>query len=179
MENFGRSQPLYFPGKHACSSNSELGNTRFMGDLEYQLLHLKIHSVFRVRDIWQMTTLRRTFKAQENAHVGLIPGLQIQLQDHEFRECVLDKWCAKQIEPFDEDVSVENDVLEEWSKAKAVVIYKGDMGEFVDFHFINDTQEEREAKDYLKELARTLPAGNLGIHRKETIRKLNEAWVDE
>jgi hypothetical protein len=175
MEHFSRSHPLYFPGKHACSAGSELEDTSFMCDLEYQLLHLKVHSVFRIRDIRQMTTLRRRIKAQENAHVSLMTGLQIQLQDHEFREHVLDKWYAKQIEACDEDISVENHILDEWSKAKAIIIFKGEMGEFVDFQFINNTKEEREAKHYVKDLARTLPVENSGTHRRETICKLNNA----
>ena len=46
----------------------------------------------------------------------------------------------------------------------------------VTFQFINDTQEDLEAREHILELQRTVPANIVGIPRTARLRKWRDEW---
>jgi hypothetical protein len=63
---FQRAHPKYLPGKHSCPAEfgGEWENTSKMTDLEYQLLHMIVHSQHRVRDEPEAAALQATHESR-------------------------------------------------------------------------------------------------------------------
>ena len=173
-QHFMRGSPKYLAGKHA--SPQGFGgwlDTSLMYDGFEQLLDLKVHATFRVRDKKEAAALQNAFHTQMNACHPLVtaPRTPILLRFHPLCEKILSIFAAIQAERYDGE-SDEGD--EEWRVAKALIIYATHEGVFVSLQFVNDTEEERDAHRYTEELRRSIPVANVGIPPHVRLQMLRE-----
>jgi len=173
--HFMRGSPKYLAGKHASSQGfGGWLDTSLMYDDSEQLLDLKVHATFRVRDKKEAAALQNAFHMQMNACHPLVtaPRTPILLRFHPLREKILSIFAAIQAERYDGEPD-EGD--EDWRVAKAIIIYTTHKGMFVSLQFVNDTEEERDAHWYTEELRRNIPAANIGVPPHIQLQMLRDA----
>ncbi|RMZ71747.1 hypothetical protein GMOD_00006892 [Pyrenophora seminiperda CCB06] len=176
--HFLRSHPEYIPGTHSCPPS--LGrwlDTSLMYDDYEQLLHLKIHATFRVRDRSEAAALQMAFQTQMNAGKPLVAAAKkpVLLEDHPLCDRVLRIFLAMLEDRFRGGVAAEID--EEWREAKAIILYTTYEGAFVSLQFVNDVDEERDADRFVEELRRSVPAGNVGVPPRVRLQMMREGEV--
>ena len=158
-----RGSPKYLAGKYVCSKGFEswLNTSMMYADFE-QLLDLKVHATFRVRDRKEGAALQNAFHTQMSACNPLVTALRmpILLRFYLLYEKILSIFAAIQAERYHGELG-ESD--EEWRVAKALIIYTNHEGVSVSLQFLNDTEEERDAHWYTEELRHNIPAANIGV----------------
>jgi hypothetical protein len=125
---FQRAHPKYLPGKHSCPAEfgGEWENTSKMTDLEYQLLHMIVHSQHRVRDEPEAAALSNSYKLYMRAGHPLPLGSEIPLNLSKFRDPVLVRFRKILSDPA-------VDIRDEWNNAKALTVFKDHDGKFMFF----------------------------------------------
>ncbi|KAH6872322.1 hypothetical protein BKA58DRAFT_400572 [Alternaria rosae] len=168
-----RKSPTYSAGKHSCPPHvGDWLDTSLMGNELEQLLNFKVHAIFHVRDADEIDALYNSFHAQMRACQPLLPGFETRLRDHPLCE---------EVYKIYEDLTASGVAFsslsrEDWTRAKVLILYEDQNDKSITFQFINDTQEDLEAREHILELQRTVPANNVGIPRTARLRKWRDEW---
>jgi hypothetical protein len=124
-----------------------------------------VHSQRRVRDEPEAVALSKVWKLHMKAGALLPSGSETPLVLSKFKDPVLVRFRKAIIDPA---VSL----MDEFKSAKALTVYKDHNGEFKFFQFLYDPQQEKEAREWLRELKTGIPPENVGIERTTMPRLL-------
>jgi hypothetical protein len=173
-----RHSPTYLAGKHNCHPDlgGEWLNTSLMFNGLEQLLDFKVHALFHVREEKESAALFKSFHQQMRAGQPLLPGPQITLGMHPL--------CVKVLRVYEDLIQSSGGDFskiagDEWRQAKVMVRFEDQSDNSVSFQFINDTREDLEAHEFILDFRRGLPAGNVGIPKDASLRRLSDEWLAE
>jgi DNA-binding ferritin-like protein (Dps family) len=176
LQQWKRHSPTYLAAKYRCPPDlgGWLDTSLMSNDLE-QLLNLKVHAIFHVRDADEIAALHNSFHAQMQACLPLLPGLETLLRDHPLLEEVLGIYEYMTAN----GVTLSDVTGEDWRRAKVLILVEDQSDKSITFQFVNDAQEDLEAHEHILELRRTVPATNVGIPSTDRLRQLRYEWLAE